>query len=350
METTRRGFLGAAGTAAAAALAGCSAPVGQEQEEDTASGPYTAVYEQVIPSVVRVRVYGLSGPTAQGSGWVYDEGTLVTNQHVVDGADTIRVQFKEGEWREAEVLGGDVYSDLAALSVPDAPDYAEPLPLVESEPPVGTRVVALGSPFGLGGSLSQGVVSGQNRSLPSVNDFTIADAVQTDAALNPGNSGGPLVTLDGEVAGVVTSASGENLGFAISAALVKRVVPALVEDGEYDHSFMGVRIVGVSPLLARANDLPEIRGVYVDSVLEDGPSGGVLEGSTGEERVEGVEMPTGGDTIIRFGDRRIDTMADLSTYLALATSPGDTIPVTVWRDGEKTTLDLTLGERPEPGA
>jgi S1-C subfamily serine protease len=344
MDSSRRQFLAAAGTGLTA-LAGCTAPATRTSGSDE---PFADLYEAVSPSVVRLRVYDSSGPVGEGSGWLYADGTLVTNAHVVARTETVRAQFENGDWETAEILGTDSYSDLAALSVPVPQPDAEPLPFVEEQVPVGTRVAAVGSPLGLGGSLTTGVVSGQDRSLPSVRNFTIADAVQTDAALNPGNSGGPLVTLDGQVAGVVTQAGGENVGFAISAALTERVVPELVESGSYDHPYMGVLIRSVTPLLAEANGLDEVRGAYVDDAPEGEPAAGVLEGTTGETGVEGTQQPTGGDVIVGLDGTRVDTTGELGSYLALETSPGDTIDVTVIRDGERQTVQLTLGTRPEP--
>jgi serine protease Do len=342
MDASRRQFLAAAGTGLAS-LAGCTAPASEESAE-----PFVDLYEEISPSVVRLRVYGRTGPVGQGSGWLYDDGILVTNDHVVANVENVRAQFANGEWTEAEILGTDSYSDLAALSVDVPEPDAEPLPFVDEQAPIGTQVAAIGSPLGLGGSMTTGVVSGQNRSLSSVRNFTIADGVQTDAALNPGNSGGPLVTLDGEVAGVVTQAGGENVGFAISAALTRRVIPSLVESGSYEHSYMGVLIRGVTPLLAKANDLDSASGVYVEDVPDDGPSAGVLQGSTGETTVEGATLPTGGDVIVALDGTPVATMEELGTYLALETSPDETIDVTVIRDGERQTVELTLGTRPEP--
>jgi S1-C subfamily serine protease len=344
MDPSRRQFLAAAGTGLAS-LAGCTAPASPTSQPDES---FADLYEAVSPSVVRLRVYGPSGPVAEGSGWLYADGTVVTNAHVVDQVETVRIQFANGEWEIAEILGTDSYSDLAALSVSVPEIDAAPLPFVDDQVPVGTRVAAVGSPLGLGGSLTTGVVSGQDRSLPSVENFTIADAVQTDAALNPGNSGGPLVTLDGELAGVITQAGGENVGFAISAALTERVVPELVESGSYDHPYMGVLIRSVTPLLAIANDLEAARGVYVDEVPAAGPSAGVLEGSTGETEVEGTVQPTGGDVIVALGGDAVETTGALGSYLALETSPGETIDVTLIRNGERQTVALTLGNRPKP--
>ena len=344
MDNSRRRFLAVAG-AGIAALGGCSAPGGDSGIDG--EQPFVDLYEAVSPSVVRLRVYDSRGALGEGSGWLFDDGVLVTNAHVVTGADTVRAQFANGDWAEAEILGSDPYSDLAALSV-NPPVDADPLSLLDEQPPVGTRVAAVGAPLGLAGSLTSGVVSGVNRTISSIQNFTISGAIQTDAAVNPGNSGGPLLTLDGDVAGVVTQGGAENVGFAISAALTERVIPELVETGSYEHSYLGVRIRPVTPLLAAANDLDEARGVYVSAVPEGSPADGVLQGGSESVIVEGSPQPTGGDVIVAFDGTRIGTTGQLGTYLALETSPGDTIAVTVIRDGERRTVDVTLGTRPDP--
>lgn len=371
MTTSRRRFLAGVGSVAFAASAGCSAPTTGRSTASTAedanavsgtasaSGdvdasqatddePYTRAYRDVIPSVVLVRVYRENGRSAQGSGFVYDDGHVVTNEHVVRGGSEVRVQFRDGEWRVADVVGTDVYSDLAVLGVSDRPDYASPLPFVESEPPVGTRVVAVGAPFDLGGSVSAGIVSGQDRALSSASGFTIPDAVQTDAAVNPGNSGGPLVTLDGAVAGVINSGGGDNIGFAISAALTRRVVPELVDSGNYAHSFLGIRLQEVSPLVAEANGLDRARGIIVVEIIDGGPAAGVLRGSDERAVVNGAQVPVGGDVVVAVDDTPVQTQADFGTYLALETSPGETVALTVLRDGERQTVEVTLARRPPP--
>ncbi len=360
---TRRAFIGALGTAAAAGLAGCNGrgdPVGRTLTDfdsttyargaDPAgqeTSPYTQAYRAAIDSVVLVRVFTGTGGS-EGSGVVYDGEYLVTNEHVVEGAEEVEIQFARGEWRDGEVVGTDVYSDLAVVRVEDRPEYATALPLVETEPPIGTEVVALGNPFGLGESVSAGIISGVNRSLPAANNFVIADAVQTDAAANPGNSGGPLITLGGEVVGVINSGRGNDVNFAISAALMERVVPALIEDGEYDHPFVGIQLVGVGPSVAEANDLAEARGVFVVEVVPDGPSEDVLQGSTGTEIVNGRSVPVGGDVIVEMAGVPISDREALSTFLALNTSPGDTVPTVVIRDGQRVEVNVELGERPPP--
>lgn len=344
MDTTRRGFLGAVG-AAATATAGCVAPA---NSESSGANQYEQVYKQVSPSVVRIRTYA-DGPRGQGSGFLYDDNHVLTNAHVVSGADDIRIQYADGTWEEVNVVGTDPYSDLAVLEAGRTP-VGDPLPLVEEIPNIGTRVLVVGSPLGLEGSASQGIISGRNRSIPAPNNFSIADAIQTDAALNPGNSGGPIVTLDGKVVAVATAGipGADNLGFGVSAPLIQRVAPALIEDGSYEHSYMGVGILAVEPLLAEANGLSEARGVYIASVVDGGPSDGVLQGSDGQTTVDGTPVPTGGDVVVGFNGTAIRTVGELSQYLALQTSPGDTIDVEVIRDGERQTVALELGSRPDP--
>jgi S1-C subfamily serine protease len=257
------------------------------------------------------------------------------------------VRFHGGTWAEATVRGADAYSDLAVLAV-DAPSSASPLALVDDEPAVGTQVVALGAPFSLGGSVSAGIVSGVDRSLPSQTGFSIPDALQTDAAVNPGNSGGPLVTLDGRVAAVINSGQGENVNFGISAALTRRVVPALVADGEYDHPFMGVRLREVTPAIARANGLDAAQGVLVVDVLPNGPAAGTLRGSDRETTALGQRVPVGGDVVVALDGTSTPTQAALASYLATETSPGDRLETRVVRDDRTRTVSFELGARPPP--
>ena len=347
-STTRRRLLQGAGVALASALAGCgtaeSSPTttqtGTETETGTpsadrsgdATGPYTDVYREVIGSVVLIQVSSGGSQGGQGSGFVYRDGYVVTNAHVVSDASEVQVRFSEGEWRSASVVGNDPSSDLAVIEVENPPDYATALPMAESQPAVGTEVVAIGNPYGLEGSVTSGLVSGVNRSIPAPNGYTIPDAIQTGAPVNPGNSGGPLVTLDGDVVGVINSGGGENLAFAISAALVERVVPALIEDGEYAHAYMGVALRTVTPSIAEEVGLDDPRGVLVGEVRSGGPSADALRA---------------GDVVVSIAGERVDSRQQLSSYLALEAAPGETVELTVLRDGERRTVELTLGKRPE---
>jgi S1-C subfamily serine protease len=365
---TRREVLALA-AGATAALAGCSSPSADEPtpgDTPTAvpqstgdaaaatttaaeANPYERVYRETIPSVVLIRVYGEGGPLGQGSGFVHPDGShVVTNQHVVEGGQRVRVRFNDGTWAAADIQGTDAYSDLAVLAV-DTPSTATPLSLVDEPASIGTQVVVLGAPFSFGGSASAGIVSGVDRSLPSQTGFSIADAVQTDAAVNPGNSGGPLVTLDGQVAAVINSGQGENVNFGISAALTRRVVTALVADGSYDHPYMGVRLLEVTPAVAKANDLDATRGILVVDVLPDGPADGTLQGSDGGTTALGQSVPTGGDVIVALDGREILTQAGLASYLATEKRPGETLDVRIVRDGRERTVSFELGARPDPG-
>jgi serine protease Do len=366
-QTTRRRYLGALGATLAASFAGCSGVLSQSATNnssttsgtETAAGnatnatnatsanqssssPYTQVYRNTISSVVLIRVSGQSGQGrqsrggGQGSGFLLRQNYIVTNAHVVGNASEVQVRFSQGEWRTASVVGTDPSSDLAVVQVQNPPQYASALSLVQSEPAIGTEAVAIGNPFGLEGSVTSGLVSGLNRLIPAPNGYRIPDAIQTGAPVNPGNSGGPLVDLDGRVIGVISSGGGENLAFAISAALVKRVVPALIENGEYDHAYMGIRTQTVTPDIAQQLGLDQPRGVVVAGVQSGGPSAGTLQQ---------------GDVILSINGTRIDGRQQLISYLALQASPGDSVEVTVLRNGERRTLSLTLGARPErPGA
>ncbi|MFB6311571.1 MAG: S1C family serine protease [Salinirussus sp.] len=366
-EVSRRHFVSALGAAAAGGLAGCSiggpregdipstvaddAPtptVSEPAQDDNApTGSYPALYREVRDSVAAVRVDTPDG-AASGTAWTYDGAYHVTNEHVVADGSDVALRFTDVGWRDAEIVGTDAYSDLAVLNVDGRPESATPLELVDRPAPVGTAVAAVGNPFGLSGSMSAGVISGRERTLPAPNGFSIPDAVQTDAALNPGNSGGPLMTLEGLVAGVVNAGGGDNIGFAISAAMVKRVIPALINDGTYEHAYMGVGIGPVTPPVIQANDLPVATGVYIARIVEGGPAEGVLQGASSRETVDGETVPVGGDVVVEMAGVPIRDEGDLSRTLALETRPGDTVEVVVYRDGTRTSVDLTLGSRPPP--
>jgi S1-C subfamily serine protease len=310
---------------------------------------YTNLYNEVIDSVVSVRV-NVGAGASQGSGFVYDfNGHVVTNQHVVRSTDEVEVRFSNGEWRRADVIGTDVYTDLAVLEVDDIPESAEPLPVSDGGYSQGTPVAALGNPLGLEGSITSGIVSGLNRSMRTEDNFVIPDTVQTDAGIDRGNSGGPLVTLNGEVVGVNRARQGTSIGFAVSSGLVKDVVPELIQNGGTEHPYMGVSTIDVSPTVANANGLEEPRGVLVAQTPDGGPSDGVLRESE-EDEYNGVTVYVGGDVIVGVDGTTINSHEELSRYLMLHTEPGESIDVTVLRDGDRVTEQVTLGERPDPSA
>jgi len=307
----------------------------------------TQLYEGTIDSVVMLRVRTPVG-TAQGSGFVYDGSHIVTNEHVVGDEETVLVQFSDGVWRTGQVVGTDVYTDLAVVRVTTIPDGSDPLPVARTSPRPGQPVAALGSPFGLRGTITHGIVSGVNRSMTVEGGFSIPDAIQTDAPINPGNSGGPLVSMDGTVIGVNRAKEGDNVGFAISAAVIHRVVPELIDDGEYDHSYIGIRTFPVTPQIAEEQGLSEAKGIVVIETMEGTPAAGVFQvGELGT--TETGPTVEGGDVIVAIEDQPVVSNQDLSRHLLLHTQPGDTVEMTVIRDGERTTLRLELIERPPAG-
>ncbi|MFN2470419.1 MAG: S1C family serine protease [Gaiellaceae bacterium] len=289
---------------------------------------------------------------AQGSGFVYDrEGHVVTNQHVVDGADSVSATFSNGESYDARVIGTDASTDLAVLDVDAPAALLSPLPLGDSDKlAVGEGVVALGSPFGLQGTLTAGVVSALHRQMTAPNDFTINDSIQTDAAINHGNSGGPLLNLRGRVVGVnaqIRSDSGgnEGVGFAIPSNTVRSIVRQLLGSGKVEHAFLGVSVQGIPAGAAEELDLPT--GVAIAEVRDDGPAQKAgLRAATGNRSVNGTPYPTGGDVITAIDGKAVATAEDLQRAID-ARRPGDTVTLTLERAGRTQTLKIELAERPE---
>ncbi|APX95250.1 S1C family serine protease [Natronorubrum daqingense] len=357
----RRGVLTLAGTAAAGVLAGCAEPRSENTMEGGSSNTYdpdnvadgsvyTDIYEDVIDSVTQVRVSGIdtglgSDGEGQGSGFLIDDTHLVTNEHVIADGTEVDLQYINGDWTSTTVVGADAYSDLAVLEAHHVPEESSPLSLSEEYPVVGQQVLAIGNPLGLEGTMTEGIVSGVDRTLETAErDFSHSNVVQTDAAVNPGNSGGPLVDLDGNVVGVINAGGGDNIGFAISAAITSRVVPSIIETGEYEHPYLGIELATVDRQIADENDLEEAAGVMVVDVVDGEPADGVLEPASISRR--GEPLPIGGDVIQEIDGEEIPDQHALSRYLELQRSPGDTIEIGLLRDGTEATESLTLGARP----
>ena len=324
-------------------------------------GSLTSLYQQVIPGVVAIRS-GIS----QGSGFVFDnEGHIVTNQHVVDGQSTVEIAFSTGYKAYGTVVGTDGDADIAVIKV-DAPvEELHPLVVGNSDSlQVGQPVVAIGNPFGLDGTMTLGIISGLGRTqqahaAPSGGGFfSNADIIQTDAAINPGNSGGPLFNLNGEVIGVNQSIRTDNfnevtgnavnsgVGFSISINLVKRIAPVLISEGKYSYPYLGITSSSNLSLDAiEALELTSYTGAYVLEVSPDGPAdlAGIKAGET-PSRIQGLN--SGGDLIIAFDGKPVNTFDELLSYLITSKSPGDTVVLTVIRDGQNMDLTVTLGDRP----
>jgi 2-alkenal reductase len=334
------------------------------------------IYNQVNPSVVNVTVLSTGRntlpedalppnidpdgllPFSSGSGFVWDlEGHIVTNNHVVESADEVQVTFSDGTVAVAEVVGTDPDSDLAVLRIDPLGYNLIPVRVGHLEDvQVGMRVAAIGNPFRLEGTLTSGIVSAIGRSIPARDNFSIPDSIQTDAAINPGNSGGPLLNEEGEVIGVnaqIRSEGGSNsgVGFAIPINIVSRVVPALIAFGEYQHSYMGVAGGTLSPVCAEDLGVPhELRGAIVNQVLPDSPAddAGLQAGDEASETHYPSICPElrGGDIILAINDQPVTKFDDVLGYLQSTTSPGDTVTLTIWRNGETVQIDLVLGARP----
>jgi putative serine protease PepD len=298
------------------------------------------VYRLASRAVVEIAAGG--GPRrSQGSGFVYDaDGHLVTNQHVVAGASSISVTFWNGVARSAELVGTDASTDLAVIRVEAPRALLAPLQLADSSlVAVGDPVFALGSPFGLEGTFTSGIVSALHREMIAPNNYTITDTIQTDAAINHGNSGGPLLDGRGRVIGVnaqIESESGgsDGVGFAIPSNTVRSIVRQLIETGEVRHAYLGVRMSLVPS------------GVAITEVVSGGPAERAgLRPATGTELVDGQEIPTGGDVIVEFAGQEVASATALQSAVD-AHQPGDTVSVTVVRDGSRRTVEVTLGVRP----
>jgi S1-C subfamily serine protease len=339
----------------ATATVGAASPGPAPQQQTGGACDYTALYEESIDSVVSVQQ-----TRGQGSGFVYQTAQngsasyVVTNAHVVGNASDVTIQFRQGESLNGTVVGTDVYSDLAVVRVNETPDYVEALPVAENQTEHGERVAALGSPFGLEATITHGIVSGLNRSMPTQFGFQIPNVVQTDAPISPGNSGGPLVACDGDVVGVNTAGiaaqGAENIGFAVSSMAVERVVPSLIETGEFTHPALGIAGTGVTPAIADANDLESDRGVIVASVNEGAPAAEVLRGSDRLERVDRQYVPIGGDVIVAVDGQNVSNSEELASVLLAETRPGDEVALTIVRDGQRQTVNTTVIERPDPQA
>jgi len=364
-------------------------------------GTLTSLYEQVSPSVVNIRVLVKGGglslgggqlpelpfelpgmpespdgeensePDVQpygqglGSGFVWDkEGHIITNNHVVDGAEKIEVVFSDGSTVQAELVGTDPDSDLAVIRVDVPADQLQPVQIADSDlVKVGQLAIAIGNPFGLEGTMTVGIVSALGRTLPASQGlmsgptYSIPDIIQTDAPINPGNSGGVLVDANGQVIGVtaaIESTSGANagIGFVIPSNIVRRVVPSLIENGSFAHPYLGISGSDLIPDLATAMDLDSNqRGALVIEVNPNTPADKAgLRGSDRQVTIDGQEARVGGDVIVAIDGQTVNDMDDLIAYLGKSTVVGQEVTLTVLRDGNETEVSVTLEARPGQAA
>jgi serine protease Do len=297
-----------------------------------------------------------------GSGFVWDkEGHIVTNNHVVDGADKISVTFYDGTTVSGKVVGTDPDSDLAVVKVDLPADRLQPVQVADStQVKVGQMAVAIGNPFALEGTMTVGFVSALGRLLPVESSdaqtpgYSIPDVIQTDAPINPGNSGGVLVDDQGRVIGVTSAIispvrASAGIGFAIPSAIVQKVVPALIKTGRYEHPWLGVSGISLNPDLAKAMELKsDQRGALVVDVVPGSPADKAsLHGSDRQVEIDGQQMRVGGDVIVAIDGQAVKEFDDVVTYLARAADVEQKITLTVLRQGKEEKVEVTLAARPK---
>jgi S1-C subfamily serine protease len=330
----------------------------------------TSVFKQVENSVVQITTRAsnagtqiiingnpLGGQSTRlGSGFIYDkQGHIVTNNHVIDGANTADVTFVDGNTYRAKVVGKDPSSDIAVLQITDnnsSPEKLVPLTIVNSSSlQVGQQVIAIGNPFGLSDTMTTGIVSQMGRLLPNPDTgFSTPGAIQTDAPINPGNSGGPLLNMQGQVIGIntaINSATGEfsGIGFAVPSGLILKEVPTIIQTGTYNHPWLGIAGGPVTPDMAQSAGLPiNYKGVVVSSVQPSSPAD--KAGLQGVTHNDFSNTQSVGDIITGIDGHPIKSMDDLINYIYLHKSIGDSAALTVNRHGQIMNLDLVLQARP----
>jgi len=349
---------------------------------------YTSIYENVLPSVVSISVirtvigsglinpenpfdYDFNAPpdiepfeyqeSAAGSGFVWDtDGHIITNNHVIESGEIIRVNFADGHSVLAELVGADAASDLAVLKVDLPANSLVPISISDStKVNVGQIAVAIGNPFQLESSMTTGIVSGIGRSLPLASTdgsglyYSIPDMIQTDAAINPGNSGGVLVDISGGLIGVTTAIespvrANAGVGYVIPSVIVEKIVPILIRDGKFEQPWIGISGRDMSPEYAELMelDLKQSGALVIDITAGSPAEKAGLSGSTIEKAVDGVEVLVGGDVIVAADGIPVNDFEDLVAFLARHTIVGQTITLTVIRDGGEMDLNLILAARP----
>lgn len=346
------------------------------------------LFEKVKQSVVQITdpqssLQNQLGPSKLGSGFVYDnKGHIITNFHVVDGAykNKVHVTLLDGVAYEAEVIGTDPYADLAVIKIVDDKNNVfskiMPIQLANSSTlKIGQKVVAVGNPFGLEGSMTEGIISGLGRLMPSntqelpspydnknsiqnytgTPSFSIPDIIQTDAAINPGNSGGPLINMNGKVIGINTAifsntGAYSGIGFAIPSNFISKIVPSLIKFGNYLHPYVGVNGFDITPDIAKILHLPESSGFLVVNVTKDGPADlSGIKGGNKTVMINGIPIRIGGDVIIRIDNQSVKKVDDILSYLENNKKIGDNVTITLLRGDnlDKKLINVTLQSRPE---
>jgi S1-C subfamily serine protease len=316
------------------------------------------IFEQSEAGVVRVnvqRTIQVLGTSSVGSGFVFDNnGHIITNAHVIEDVEKIVVTFLDGSSYNAKLVGKDPFTDISVIKVDVDETLLQPLPIGNSSKlRVGEQIAAIGNPFGLSGSMTAGIVSQLGRLLPVQDSgFSIPDVIQTDAAINPGNSGGPLLNMRGEVIGINTaiqSGTGEfaGVGFAIPSRTVSKIVPILIQDGKFNHPWLGISGRSINPDLVKILGLVDTRGFLIVTVIDNSPASKAgLHGSSDNKEIEEINYPLGGDIILSVDGKEVRQIDDILIHLQREKSVGDEIVLEVLRDGRTTSFVLILEERP----
>ena len=356
-------------------LVSAQVPASQNSTKQS-SMPLPDLFSKVQKSVVQVTERDNSNQLGSrlGSGFVYDkDGHIITNYHVVasgtnnnnNNNNELQVTFLDGNVYPADLVGVDQFADLAVIRVKNiSPDKLAPLPLANSSSlRIGETVVAIGNPFGLSGSMTQGIVSGLGRLLPSNENqdniegagssYSIPNIIQTDAAINPGNSGGPLIDTEGMVVGINTAIFSNTgvysgVGFAIPSNTISKVATSLIQNGSYHHPYIGIVGLSLTPDLSKQIGLNETKGFLITSITKGSPAdkAGLRAGST-TTTYNGRDVDVGGDVILKIDNRDVSKIDDILSYLESQKHVGDKVHLTVLRDNAIKELDLILGERPD---
>ena len=343
-------------------------PVAPAEPANALENQVVSVYESTGSAVVNISTViiaydffmrAVPQEGGSGSGFVYDaDGHIVTNYHVVENAEELTVTLADGEVYPAEIVGVDPSNDLAVVRI-DADSLPQPIGLGDSDDlRVGEFVVAIGNPFGLERTLTVGVISSLGRVIESPDGRFIGEAIQTDAAINPGNSGGPLLDLEGRVIGVNSqiispSRASAGIGFAVPVNTVRRVVPQLIAQGRYAHPWLGVQPLSLTPERARifreaGMDVPVDEGLLIIEAVSGGPAN--RAGIRGGDRIVelgNVRIPLDGDIITAIDGEPVSNLQELTVYLETETQVGDTVEVTIVRDGLEQSVAVALDERPQ---
>ena len=329
----------------------------QESKTSSLTLSLMEIFEKAEPGVVRVntiRNQTVNETGGVGSGFVFDKmGHIITNAHVVEGSTKTIVTFLDGRSYNAEIIGVDEYTDIGVIKVNADLKLLQPLSLGDSSNlNVGEPIAAIGNPFGLSGSMTSGIVSQMGRLLPSGSGYSIPDVIQTDAAINPGNSGGPLLNMRGNIVGINTaiqSTTGEftGVGFAIPSQTVAKIVPILIDEGEYKHPWIGISGRDIDPDTANVLGLKDALGFLIITVVENSPAADAgLIGSDKTIEVDGKEYSIGGDVIVAVDGIDVRKIDDILVHLQRVKTVGDEMNLEILRDGRTTNVTIILQERP----